>query len=156
MHTNDYRIQKERLAVVLTTVSGDRLDGDVFVQPSARNRIGREDVTDVVNSAEPFFPLVTGGGATYLIAKDQVREVHAEQHEDVNEDEWRIGEPVTVEVVLSGGSCHRGTLYLESLTGFARVIDYLNRATERFLTLYTATGPVLVNRTMIERVRPVD
>src|SRR5262245_31514882 len=101
MHTNDYRIQKERLAVVLTTVSGDRLDGDVFVQPSARNRIGREDVTDVVNSAEPFFQLVTGGGATYLIAKDQVREVHAEQHEDANEDEWRIGEPVTVEVVLS-------------------------------------------------------
>src|SRR5262245_42350066 len=126
MNSNDYRIQKERLGVALITVSGDRLSGDVFVQPSARNRVGREDVPDVVNAPAPYFPVVTASGETYLVAKDRVREIHVEHSEEPNEDEWRIGEPVIVEVMLSGGSCHRGTLFVESLTGFARVLDYLN------------------------------
>jgi hypothetical protein len=153
---DDYRILKERLAVAITTVSGECLTGDVFVQPSARNRLGREDVPDVLNAPEPFFPLMTVGGDTHLVAKDRVREVHVDQLDGWTEEEWRIGTPVTVEIAISGGGCHRGTLYLESITGFARAIDYLNRATERFLTLHKDTGVVLINRSMVERVRPVD
>ena len=51
---NDFRIQKDRLAAVLVTVGGDRLAGELFVQASPRNRYGREEAADILNSAEPL------------------------------------------------------------------------------------------------------
>jgi hypothetical protein len=71
-------------------------------------------------------------------------------------DEWQIGAPATVEVWLTGGAVHSGNVYLESVSGRTRVLDYLNRVGERFLLLYTAHGTVLLNRSFIERVRPLD
>ena len=71
-------------------------------------------------------------------------------------DEWQIGSPATIEVVLTGGGMHTGNVYLESLSGRTRVLDYLNRVGERFLLLYTTRGTVLLNRSFIERVRPLD
>ena len=51
---------------------------------------------------------------------------------------------------------HTGNVYLESLSGRTRVLDYLNRVGERFLLLYTADGTLLLNRSFIERVHPLD
>ena len=42
------------------------------------------------------------------------------------------------------------------MSGRTRVLDYLNRVGERFLLLYTSHGIVLLNRSYIERVRPLD
>lgn len=151
---NDYRIQKERLAAVVVTVGGERLTGELFVQASPRNRYGREEAADVLNSAEPFFPMLTNAGELYLLAKDRVREV--ESREPMPAEDWQIGAPATIEVWLTGGAVHTGNVYLESLSGRTRVLDYLNRVGERFLLLYTAHGTVLVNRSFIERVRPLD
>jgi hypothetical protein len=36
------------------------------------------------------------------------------------------------------------------------VLDYLNRVGERFVLMYTTNGTVLLNRSFIERVRPLD
>src|SRR6476660_3183184 len=70
---NDYRIEKDRLAAVLVTVGGERLVGELFVQASPRNRYGREEAADILNSAEPFFPMLTNEGELFLVAKDRVR-----------------------------------------------------------------------------------
>jgi hypothetical protein len=154
--SNDYRIRKERVAVVLTLLGGERVEGDLFVQLSARNRLGPEDAPDVLNAPEAFFPFVTADGETYLVAKDRVREVEVD-HELDKADEWRIGAPSTIEIALGGGVVHRGVVYLESVvTGRGRVLDYLNRLEDRFLTLHTPAGAILVNRLAIERVHPVD
>jgi hypothetical protein len=59
-------------------------------------------------------------------------------------------------VLVAGGTIHTGNVYLESLSGRTRVIDYLNRGGGRFLLLYTPNGTVLLNRSFIERVRPLD
>jgi hypothetical protein len=154
MNNNDYRIQKDRLAAVLTTVGGEKLAGELFVQASPRNRYGREEAADVLNSAEPFFPMLTSDGDLFLVAKDRVREL--ESRDPMPADEWQIGAPATIEVLLTGGAIHTGNVYLESVTGRTRVVDYLNRVGERFLLLYTARGTVLLNRSFIERVRPLD
>lgn len=154
MTNNDYRIQKDRLAAVVVTVGGERMTGELFVQASPRNRYGREEAADVLNSAEPYFPMLTVEGELFLIAKERVREV--ESREPSPADEWRIGAPATIEVTLTGGAVHSGNVYLESLSGRTRVLDYLNRVGERFLLLYTAHGTVLLNRSFIERVRPLD
>ena len=151
---NDYRIQKERLAAVVVTVGGERLTGELFVQASPRNRYGREEAADILNSAEPYFPMLTNAGELFLLSKERVREV--ESREPMPVEDWQIGAPATIEVWLTGGAVHTGNIYLESLSGRTRVIDYLNRVGERFLLLYTARGTVLLNRSFIERVRPLD
>ena len=152
--SNDYRIQKERVPVVLTTVGGERIAGELFVQPNVRNRYGREEPSDVLNSAEPFFPICDEDGMMFLVAKDRVRELEVELDSRHNE-EWRIGSPATIEVALTGGALRTGVIYLESMAGRSRVIDFLNRVHERFLTLHTATGELLINRSAVERVRSV-
>jgi len=151
---NDYRIEKDRLAAVLVTAGGERVVGDLFVQASPRNRYGREEAADILNSAEPFFPLLTSDGQLFLVAKERVREL--ESRDPMPTDEWQIGAPATIEVMLTGGGVHQGNVYLESLSGRTRVLDYLNRVGERFLLLYTTRGTVLLNRSFIERVRPLD
>ena len=151
---NDYRIEKDRLAAVLVTVGGERVAGELFVQASPRNRYGREEAADILNSAEPFFPMLTSDGQLFLVAKERVREL--ESRDPMPTDEWQIGAPATIEVMLTGGGVHQGNVYLESLSGRTRVLDYLNRVGERFLLLYTTCGTVLVNRSFIERVRPLD
>jgi len=108
----------------------------------------------MLNSAEPFFPMLTHDGALFIVAKDRVREL--ESRDPMPAEEWQIGAPATIEVVLTGGSVHTGNVYLESLNGRTRVLDYLNRVGERFLLLYTARGTVLLNRSLIERVHPLD
>lgn len=153
--SNDYRIPKERLPVVLTTIGGERIVGELFVQPSVRNRDGREEAPDLLNASEPFFPMRDERGETFLVAKDRVREMEVgpEQHAS---EVWRIGSPATIEVLLAGGDVRTGVIYLESLAGRSRVIDFLNRVAERFLTLHTANGELLINRSAVERVRSVD
>jgi hypothetical protein len=148
MNNNDYRIPKDRLAAVVVTVGGERMTGELFVQASPRNRYGREEAADVLNSAEPYFPMLTTDGQLFLVSKERVREV--ESRDPTPADEW------TIEVMLTGGAVHSGNVYLESLSGRTRVLDYLNRVGERFLLLYTARGTVLLNRSFIERVRPLD
>ena len=154
MNNNDYRIPKDRLAAVVVTVGGERMTGELFVQASPRNRYGREEAADILNSAEPYFPMLTTDGELFLLAKDRVREV--ESRDPLPTEEWKIGAPATIEVMLTGGALHCGNVYLESLSGRTRVLDYLNRVGERFVLLYTAHGTVLLNRSLIARVRPLD
>ena len=152
---NDYRIQKERLTVVLTTTSGERIAGDLFVQTTARNRFGREGAHDIANAAEPYFPMRTASGETLLLAKDNVRDIAVGPDPDPPES-WCIGEAMTIELRLVDGAVHVGVVYLDSASGRTRVLDYLNRLHDRFLILHVPDGSLLVNRRMIERVRPID
>src|SRR6478672_4669876 len=89
MNNNEFRIQKDRLAAVLVTVGGERLAGELFVQASPRNRYGREEAADILNSAEPFFPMLTHDGALFIVAKDRVREL--ESRDPMPAEEWQIG-----------------------------------------------------------------
>ena len=55
-----------------------------------------------------------------------------------------------------GGEVRLGSIRLEAPPGRARVSDYLNALTSRFLTLYTSNEARLINRSLIDRVRPLD
>ena len=152
----DYRIEKDRIAVVVTTMGGVRITGDLFVQPYTRQRMGREEAPDVLNSAEPFFPLASESDGTFLIAKDNVREVEIPGPVD-EELQIAVGSrAVEIEMHLTGGAIETGAVFLEVPTDRPRLLDFLNRVHDRFLTLYSPDGVRLVNRRLIERVRPLD
>lgn len=148
---NEFRIEKSRLPVVLMTREGQRITGDLFVQSTARNRLGHETAQDVLNSAEPFFPIATMRGRTLLLAKEQVRELFV-AHEDCDPSDWAFGKPAEVDVVMQGGSRHVGTILVHEASGRRRVLDFLNRLDDRFLSLRREDGVVLLNRTQIAHV----
>ena len=154
MPNSDYRIEKERVAVAITTVSGATIDGEIFVQSFAQHRLGREEPADLMNSEEPFFPLAVGDGSTMLLAKDQVREV-SYQGALVDDAANSVGARTEdLELTMIDGEVLSGAVFIEVSIGRGRLLDFLNRFRLRFLTLHTPDGVRLINRRLIERVRP--
>jgi hypothetical protein len=151
MHT-DFRIEKDRKTVSLLMLGGEQLSGEMFVQRFSRHHVGGEEVPDVLNAPEPFFPLVRAGD-TLLIAKHQVREVELDDDGSTAPSAVRAE---AVEVTLRDGTVRSGRVYLEMPAERPRLLDYLNRHAQRFLALYSAGGIRLINRELIERVRTMD
>lgn len=152
--TTDFRIDKLRVPVSLIMLGGEELNGNMFVQQVSPNRSGREEIPDVLNGKEAFFPLAQEGG-TLLVAKDQVREVVVRG--DFSAAFVETGaRRVPVELTLTDGAIRTGEVYLEMPEQRPRVLDFLNRYAQRFVVLYAAGGVCLINRSLIEHVRPAD
>lgn len=153
-----YRIEKERLEVTLTLVGGEEIQGRIFVSPPAPGHTGHDSPAALFNAPEPFFPLELHSGEMLLIAKARVLEI-ADLPLDQDEDEelLRASAPMALlQLTLAGGVSHFGSMRLEVRADRPRLLDHLNDSTQRFLTLYTDNGVRLVNRALIECVRPLD
>ena len=152
MMLNDFRIEKSLLPVTVSLVDGQALFGDVFIQASARHRFELEDASEVMNAGDEFFPLRLRNGSMLLVAKAQVRDVRVAEEHAVQPD-WSVAIPTPVNIQLRDGSEVDGKLCIESMTGRTRVLDYLNRITDRFLPLYQTDGLILVAYAQIVHVR---
>jgi hypothetical protein len=153
--TVDLRIEKARFPVSLLMSGGERLNGDMFVQAYSRFHTGREEIPDVLNGDEPFFPLVRAGD-TLLIAKGQVREVEVSWEPDSVELHAVGIRAESVELTLTDGTVRTGELHLEMPSERPRLLDFLNQYGRRFVVLHAIAGLRLVNCGLIERVRPVE
>jgi hypothetical protein len=149
--SNDYRIEKTRLPVSMTLMSGASIDGALFVQSSEHYFGALEDAPEVLNHPEPFFPFALDSGGTTIVAKDNVRSLTTNQ-QDVHDDAG-MGLATRVEVTLRDGAVLTGTVFVEPISGSSRLLDFLNRHTERFVTLFRGDTVILLNRTLLERVR---
>jgi hypothetical protein len=154
--TSDYRIEKARLPVTLTMTDGARLAGEIFVQPFARYRPGRESVHDVMNSDDAYFPLALTEGGMALITKELVAEIEADGTMDDDPANTVAARPTEVELTLQGGQVRSGAMFLEVPLDRPRLLDFLNRFEQRFFTLHAADGMRLVNRRVVTRLRQLD
>jgi hypothetical protein len=153
---HEFRIEKDRCTVRLSLVSGETITGAMFLQHTDEGNPRRESARDVLNSTERFFPVETPDGETLLVAKDRVVEVVADFPDDDDELRRASARSALLDVVLSGGVVRSGTVLLEMPAGQPRLLDYLNRLSDRFLVLYETDGTRLLNRALIERVLPRD
>lgn len=153
---HEFRIEKDRCAVRLSLVSGETITGAMFVQHVGEGDPRRESARDVLNAPERFFPVETADGETLLVAKDRVVEALADHPTDDDELRRASARSALLDVVLLGGVVRSGVVLLEMPAGQPRLLDYLNRLSDRFLVLYAAEGTRLVNRALIERVLPRD
>ena len=153
---HEFRIEKDRCAVVLSLVSGETVTGAMFIQHAGEGEPRRESARDVLNSPERFFPIETARGQTLLVAKDQVVDALAELPGDADELRRMSARSAVLDLVLWGGVVRSGLVLLELPACQPRLLDYLNRLSDRFLVLYAAEGTRLVNRALIERVLPRD
>lgn len=155
---NLYRIETTRKAVILTMLSGEEIRGNVFIHFSSYRPFELEDVSELFNSEMPFFPLELDNGEVILISKERVAELAADRTEEPSDAPPRDTPAPTslLQVVLVGGEIRLGSIRLDAPPDRARVLDYLNALTSRFLTLYTSNEARLINRSLIDRVRPLD
>ena len=153
---SDYRIEKSRCPVVVTTHSGETIAGEMFLQPFGRPDGGMERPQDILNSDEPFFPLALSADETVLIAKEQVVEVAVDLDPRDSEETESLSRPTVIEVRLISGATHAGAIFLQLPLERPRLLDFLNRDTQRFFTLHGTERRLLINRRVIERVRPLD
>ena len=137
---NPYRIETVRRAVALTMIGGEELRGSVFIHSSSQRPFELE-TEEVI-----------------LVSKARVAEITGTGGEDAG-DQPTTGTPAPtalLQVLLIGGEVRVGSIRLDSRPDRARVLDYLNRLHARFLTLYTSNEARLINRSLIDRVRPLD
>ena len=155
---NLYRIETTRKAVILTMLCGEEVRGNVFIHFSSYRPFELEDVSELFNSETPFFPLELENSEVILVAKERVAELGADRSDDPSEAPPPDPRSPTalLQIVLVGGEVRLGSIRLDAPPDRARVLDYLNALTSRFLTLYTSNEARLINRSLIDRVRPLD
>jgi hypothetical protein len=155
---NLYRIETTRKAVVITMRNGEEVRGHVFIHFSSYRPFELEDVSELFNADSPFLPVELENSEVILISKERVAEVAAVRGDNASDQNPREGRIPTalVQIHLVGGEVRLGSIQLETRPDRARVLDYLNALTSRFLTLYTSNEARLINRSLIDRVRPLD
>ena len=154
---NMYKIQTVRRGVTLSMIGGEELRGSVFIHSSSHRPYELEEVSELFNSAEEFFPLELETGEVILVSKARIAEVAGAAGEDADQPNPGPRAPTALlQVVLIGGEVRVGSICLDARPDRARVLDYLNRLNARFLTLYTSNEARLINRSLIDRVRPLD
>lgn len=153
---NEYRIEKLRCPVTVVLAGGERIAGDLFVQSMVPYRLGPEEPFDVFNSSDPFVPIAGPDDEILIVAKARVAEV--EVGEPTEQEETRLAglRPTAIEVTLAGCQPRTGFLHIAVRNERPRLLDYLNSLGQQFVALYTAAGIRLINRALIERVRPLD
>jgi hypothetical protein len=147
-----YRIEKMRRFVAVTLHGGQRIDGEIFLRPTARYQTRPELPIDLLNDGKPYFPVLSNG-VVLLLAKANVAAV-----ETSNELDDEFAAPVlglAVEVTLADGKTCRGSVFLETRSDRPRLLDFLNSYNEQFVPLVEANRVFLVNRSSIAHVREV-
>ncbi len=155
---NLYRIETARKPVILSMRGGEELKGNVFIHFSSYRPNELEDVSELFNADSPFFPLELDNAEVILVSKERVAEAAVNHGDDVSDLPPRETPTPTalLQIILVGGEVRLGSIRLEAPPARARVLDYLNALTSRFLTLYTSNEARLINRSLIDRVRPLD
>ncbi|MBK5189023.1 MAG: hypothetical protein JJD97_12330 [Gemmatimonadaceae bacterium] len=142
------------MGVSITMVGGEVMSGSLFA-PQVYPPGGMEDPLQLLNEAEPFFPLGLATGEVLLIAKDRVLEISLDEPQPA--EELPGSAPTALlQLTLAGGTTRVGSMRLEVRAWRPRVLDHMNHYTARFMALRTDAGVRLINRQMIERVRPLD
>jgi hypothetical protein len=138
-------------------LSGEELRGSVFIHFSSYRPFELEDVSELLNADTPFFPLELENREVILVSKERVAEAAADRADASEQPPREPPSPTALlQIVLIGGEVRLGSIRLEAPPARARVLDYLNALTSRFLTLYTSNEARLINRSLIDRVRPLD
>lgn len=153
---SELRIEKLRRHLRLLLTDGTTLEGDIFLRPVSRHRSRPEEPGDMLNDAEPFFPLMVKGEAVLVSKANVARAETAVEHDgDGHHEEDLASLGVPVEVTQMDGSVCAGSIFLETRYDRPRLLDFLNSYSRRFLAVVDARQVCLVNTQTIAHVREV-
>jgi hypothetical protein len=136
-------------------LGGAQLRGAIFVPRRLQGYSSYAEPAGMLNDRELFFPLELDTGEVLLVSKERVVEISGFSLDEEDEVIRRSTPMALLEITLAGGITHYGSMRLE-VRGGRRLLDLLNSSTQRFVVVYTDNGIRLVNRTLIDSVRPLD
>ena len=153
----DYKIEKYRCPATIILTDGRTLTGEIFLHAVSRFRLAPQDPAEFFNDADPYFVLAPTYDERILVAKAAVA-VAETPLPSSEPDDHLVGAQVGlgVEVDVIGAVTVAGWVFPGTTPGRARLLDYLNSYTNRFLILYDSEKTTLVNRNAVAHVRESD
>jgi hypothetical protein len=134
-------------------MGGEQLAGEIFLNPASRFRSAPQGPLEFLNEDEPFFALALPDGHTALVAKSRVESLTADAHGECEEAADSVNpQPVDVTITVASGAVLRGTMSIDAPPSHARLLDFLNTYSERFIRVADAGRVILVNRLAIGHV----
>jgi hypothetical protein len=145
-----------RLASRVTLSEGLVIQGEVHLQPAVATHGGPETPIDLLNRSEPFFVMSLPRGEVVFVSKEQVAILAYGKVVTFDDPERKVAaRTIPLEIMMVGGTEHRGIAVSELPPTRARALDFLNAA-ERFFQLLTDEGTLCINRRFVRAVRPLS
>ena len=156
----EYRLPKERRRVRVQMVDGRELEGDVFLRPAIEGGPPAQEVVELLNESEEFFPLGLATGEVLLVSKAAVRAARYDAGDERPPSPDATPPPVSqgawVEVVGTAGARYRGWLEFVLPRPRRRLSDALNRRGSPFFKIVGGKEVYCVNRSWVAFVRPLE
>ncbi|UCF66790.1 MAG: hypothetical protein JSV80_13535 [Acidobacteriota bacterium] len=144
-----YRVPKRPIDVEVTMEGGRTFRGRVFVAGASGVHLGRERIIDLLNSSEPFLPMV-GDDGSWVVGKGRIVLVRVEDPLDAGfEPLPDVASSTTAEMRVELHGVPEEQAYIDASVplvgpeGHNRLLDYLNDAPLVFGVM-TEAGPRLV------------
>jgi hypothetical protein len=143
---SEFRVEKRRVAAVLTLATSATLKGSFFVAGSAATHDGAERVGDLLNAQAGFFPFELDSGVTALFNRAHVVTVGLPPGvaEAALDPGYEVARRRTVAILLSTGARLAGSVAVYRPAGRDRLSDYA-KSDEQFRYVVTADRTILVN-----------
>jgi hypothetical protein len=146
-----FKVPKVKAQLTIFFTGGSSVSGEIFLSPQSPYRYGKENMLDLLNSEEPFFPLEAETTSSIrLINKNNV--LFITTHEEKEEKD--SGKSVTVTVVCKDGEHLVGDLTIEEPEYRSRVLDFLNGNKGLFFRLETKQKIYYINVQYVSEVLP--
>lgn len=145
-----------QLRVGVRLADGQQLEGALHLQPRVPHHNGPETPLDLLERAEPFFPISLPDGSIRFLGKAQVALLICDPMPPESElDRLGITRFVEVELALADGTICRGRAGVTLPPTRHRALDCLN-ATGGFLVLWNEGTALYVNRAHVRIARPLE
>ncbi|MBN2195106.1 MAG: hypothetical protein JW751_19975 [Polyangiaceae bacterium] len=142
--SSSFRITTHRVPARVRLASGTTLTGQFSCAEQARQHVGSETLSDLLNDAARFVPFFAEGrDDPVLLGKHAIRTVELLEPDGVAPVE-AFGEERAIEVLLDDGTELLGSIHVAAPIGHTRTLDFLNE-TGRFVRVRRSDGVVLVN-----------
>jgi hypothetical protein len=155
LDSTQLKVPKHRAAVEVA-VPGRVLQVELFLSDYAREHLGPERVSDILNGENDFLPAVAEDERVVLLGRETFLWVRIPLNEHTEEeDEAGQRTDIGVRVLLEDGSGLTGNIRFVPPPGRGRLQDYLN-SSGRFLSVVSGDKVFYVNRLRIANVVAVE
>ncbi len=146
-----------RVPAKVNLVEGLTVEGELHLLTRPAYPPGPETPLEMLNRPDAFFALTLGGGGVAFIPKSQVVEVSCLQEVPLFSDPDResAAKHVDLEVVMPGGSLHRGIATLELPPNRSRALDFVN-GSGQFFAIWSDGATRYINKSHVRLIRPFD
>ncbi|GJM44441.1 MAG: hypothetical protein DHS20C21_12830 [Gemmatimonadota bacterium] len=151
-------IPKREVGVQIHTVSGDLLQGEVFLDFIDVIHRGEQTLLDKFNDDFDWLPLRSREGFTEIVNRDWIVSVEPARGlplELVRKESGEVFRRELVLVRLASGRSIDGRLAMDLPDEFSRVSDFLNFP-QNFFALETDDGPVLIAKRHVLNLRALE